>query len=243
MDLFYYGSQDIPPPLGANRSRRREGPAEGANRACEACNSSVAAEDLTEGRASEIYGVVLCAACGGGEESRPENRVELYFCDHCHVSVPVYRVDTGEALAGDGRILCLDCRAGRPRRAIPRVLVVATVVLLLLGGGIFIAEALQGGRPLPPDESPILESLDRRLDELSALLGDGTANREIEEILAALEDCPDDSERRVRDLEEASRRLDGLRAAYESRMRDLEGNTGVLDERVDDLLIEAAPDR
>ena len=142
MDLFYYGSQDIPPPLGASGHRRGE--SEGG--VCEACNAPVTPEELAEGKASEIYGVVLCAACGGEDEAPLENRVELYFCDRCHVSVPVYRVDTGEALSGDGRILCLDCRAGPHRRSVSRHLVVATVALLLIGAGLVFATGF-GGTP------------------------------------------------------------------------------------------------
>lgn len=120
MDLFFYGSQDVPPPPHP-RCERLPRRGDGTPAVCESCSAPVAPDDLRDGRATEIYGLVLCETCR--LKARAEERVELYFCDRCQVSVPVYRVDTGEALAGDGRILCLDCRR-RPNRRLSTVVVV-----------------------------------------------------------------------------------------------------------------------
>ena len=59
MDLFYYGSQDVPPP----RRGDREGPALGRSLFCESCTLPVSSDDLRSGRAYEVFGLVLCATC------------------------------------------------------------------------------------------------------------------------------------------------------------------------------------
>ena len=59
MDLFYYGSQDIPPPLGRGTTPRLRGPS--ASGHCEACNAAVAAGDVGKGRAKIVYGLLLSA--------------------------------------------------------------------------------------------------------------------------------------------------------------------------------------
>jgi len=237
VDLFYYGSQDIPPPLGTSGYRRGE--SEGG--VCEACNAPVTPEELAEGKATEIYGVVLCASCGGDDEALLSNRVELYFCDRCHVSVPVYRVDTGEALSGDGRILCLDCRAGPHRRSTSRLVVVATVALILVGAGFLAAAGIGSNRPAGPDHGDILNSLDDRLSGLAERLGDRRSREAVARILRDLEALDSSADDRAGRLADAIRHLDRLRDEFELRMRDLEGSTGHLHEQLDELLLDAAP--
>ena len=237
MDLFYYGSQDIPPPLGASGYRR--GDREGG--VCEACNAPVTPEELAEGKASEIYGVVLCASCGGDDEAPLENRVELYFCDRCHVSVPVYRVDTGEALSGDGRILCLDCRAGPHRHRVSRFLVVATVALLVVGASLLLVPGIAGDRPSAPDQADILNSLDVRLTRLADRLADRGSREEVAAILHDLEALESTADDRLQRLVDANRLLDRMREQFENRMREFEGSAGHLHEQLDELLLEAAP--
>jgi len=241
VDLFYYGSQDIPPPLGASGPRREESGPGDAERVCEACSAPVSSADLAEGRASEIYGVVLCAGCGGGDEARPEDRVELYFCDRCHVSVPVCRVDTGEALAGDGRILCLDCRAGPRRRSLPRILVVATVSLLLVGAGLLLAPGLGGRRPAAPDQSDLLRSLQDQLEKLTDLLSERPSGREMADAIRGLQGFESTADERVRRFEEAHRLLLRMRGDFDLGMRRSEGDTGRLHEHLDELMLLAAP--
>ena len=163
MGLFYYGSQDTPlPHRGVGRRSRTD-----RSQICESCQTVVPAADIRAGRATEIFGLVLCESCR--MRRRADERIELYFCDHCHVSVPVFRVDTGEALAGDGRILCLDCRGRRSRSGRRRWGV--ALVALLISGGIFAAEVSRRGpaapeKSIPNPGSAWIEQLDRHLESL-----------------------------------------------------------------------------
>jgi hypothetical protein len=241
LDLFYYGSQDIPPRLGGGRDPRESGGEDSTNRLCEACSRPVGPDDLREGRASEIYGVVLCSTCGG-EGAHSEDRVELYFCDRCHVSVPVYRVDTGEALSGDGRILCLNCRGRAPRSRLPRLAVTVAILLLLGLAGAFGLDALLSG-PAPVGHDAALEALDAKLSGLSEVLVEPPGSRDVDGILAGMDDLESAAARRLLGLERARTSLDRLRAEFDRRMRDLSGDAGALHQQVDDLMREATPDR
>ncbi len=106
MELFYHVSRDLELP----RSTRRL-PADQAARACEACGRPVAfGGEPSEGGGT--YGLVFCPEC---RTRLDRSAIQIHFCDGCGVSVPLYAVEGGAALAGDGRILCLKCRAPRPR--------------------------------------------------------------------------------------------------------------------------------
>lgn len=132
MDLFYYGSQDVPLPLGGDGKSPSRARPRGEPAVCESCSAPVTALDLESGRATEEFGLVLCERCR--LRARAEERVELYFCDRCQVSVPVFRVDTGEALAGDGRLLCLSCREREQSGGPPRWMMISAIVLVLAVG-------------------------------------------------------------------------------------------------------------
>jgi hypothetical protein len=242
LDLFYYGSQDIPPRLGGGRDPREGNGEDSTDRVCEACSRPVLPDDLREGRASEIYGVVLCATCGG-EDADSEERVELYFCDRCHVSVPVYRVDTGEALAGDGRILCLNCRGRSHISRLPRLAIVFSVLLVIGVAGAFVLDAVLPSRAPAEGHDAALEALDAKLTGLNRVLADPPGPSDVDGILSGMDDLEDAARSRLLGLERARTSLDRLRAEFDRRMEDLDGNAGALHQQVDDLMREADPDR
>lgn len=159
MDLFYYGSQDVPLPLGRGASRPRSRLHGEAAVYCESCSAPVPEGDLQGGRAAELFGLILCETCR--MKASAEERIELYFCDRCQVSVPVYRVDTGEALAGDGRILCVACRERRtPAARFMRIGALAALLLALLTLGLLLgAEPRDSGGPAPAAVVPMVRAV------------------------------------------------------------------------------------
>jgi hypothetical protein len=162
VQLFYYGTQDVPVPP----RRARPSPFRSRSFLCESCRSAVTGEEIERGTASEVFGLVLCGQCRHRFEG--DDRVELYFCGECGVSVPLFRVETGEAVEGDGRILCLPCRAARRR---PRRWRVAT---LLAAGFLAFAWAL---RP-PPPGPPVGPGSARLIEELLPTIPEGAIPRE-----------------------------------------------------------------
>jgi len=239
VDLFYYGSQDVPLPLEGGRripSRLRKS---GARAFCESCNSPVDPADLKRGRAFEIFGLVLCETCR--MKARAEERIELYFCDRCQVSVPVCRVDTGEALAGDGRILCLDCRRldNGPglllRLLIPLCLVAAIVLSSLLLPELLKSPDLVRARE--PDLAFLLRSaLGRELaaafaDHRSEKLGGRIARFSgVQDAVVAARD------RALRELADNYTSLMRLNGNFEDRMQLLEAEAAELHLKLDALL-------
>ena len=117
MDLFYHAARDIELPRSTRRLR-----AEGLVRACEACGHELEAGEPSEGG---TFGLAFCAECRARLD---RSAIQIHFCDGCGVSVPLYAVEEGSALAGDGRILCLKCRV--PKREGFRPL---WLLLLVLG--------------------------------------------------------------------------------------------------------------
>lgn len=126
MDLFYHASRDIELP----RSTRRVA-ADRAPRACEGCGHELEPGEPSEGG---TFGLAFCAQCRANLD---RSAIQIHFCDGCGVSVPIYAVEEGSALTGDGRILCLRCRvATRPRS---RRLVLVLLALAALAAGVAFA--------------------------------------------------------------------------------------------------------
>jgi hypothetical protein len=238
VDLFYYGSQDFPPPHRGGR----DAPAHGRELFCESCTSSVSADDLRSGRASEVFGLVLCGTCR--ETPDAEERVELYFCDRCHVSVPVYRVDTGEALSGDGRILCLSCRERATRSLLPYLALVGALLLLSAGAWLLY-------RPIPgpentetPPGASVKSRLLERLDEEFARWSPDDAFREVpDEATGGSEALRVERDRVLERLEQAQTHFIQTRSEFGRRMDLLEGEGEALHHDVDSLLREAQAER
>ena len=119
MDLFYHASRDIELPRTSRRAA-----AERSVRACEACGHELEPGEPSEGG---TFGLAFCADC----RARLDNSaIQIHFCDGCGVSVPLYAVEEGSALAGDGRILCLKCRVPARRRMGPFWFVLLAVGLV-----------------------------------------------------------------------------------------------------------------
>ncbi len=246
MDLFYYGSQDVPLPLMGGPGIPARLKRSGAQVYCENCSAAVDAADLKGGRASEIFGLVLCETCR--MKARAEERIELYFCDRCQVSVPVCRVDTGEALAGDGRILCLECRQRRSAgfrmvRLLPVLLVLIAVVagvLLLTGRGPKPSEAV----------APRLEIgsvLDSALLSGFADLGEvpsaaGVSDR-LSRLDLALSELVASRDAIIAELAEQQAALRELGTQFDERMSVLEHESASLHQELDRLIAEPAPVR
>ena len=131
MDLFYHAARDIELP----RSTRRPTSARAA-RACEACGHELEPGEPSEGG---TFGLAFCADCRARLD---RSAIQIHFCDGCGVSVPIYAVEEGSALTGDGRILCLKCRAPAPRRR--RTLLVLLLVLAAAAFGVGLALAIGG---------------------------------------------------------------------------------------------------
>jgi hypothetical protein len=127
MDLFYHASRDIELP----RTGRRVAFQLGA-RACEACGEELEADEPSEGG---TYGLSFCAGC---RDRLDRSAIQIHFCDGCGVSVPLYAVEEGDALAGDGRILCVRCRTPHRNRRMWTVLAVTAVVALAIGATLAI---------------------------------------------------------------------------------------------------------
>ena len=125
MDLFYHASRDIELPRTSRRAA-----AERVARACEACGHELEPGEPSEGG---TFGLAFCADCRARLD---RSAIQIHFCDGCGVSVPLYAVEQGTAITGDGRILCLKCRAPRPTAANPLVLVFLGVAALALGIGL-----------------------------------------------------------------------------------------------------------
>jgi len=128
MDLFYHASRDIELPRTSRRAA-----AERAVRACEACGHELEPGEPSEGG---TFGLAFCADCRARLD---RSAIQIHFCDGCGVSVPLYAVEQGTALTGDGRILCLKCRAPEPVTRSPLVLVFLGVAALALGIGLAFA--------------------------------------------------------------------------------------------------------
>lgn len=123
MDLFYHASRDIELPRSGQRAPFQPGP-----RACEACGAQLEGGEPSEGG---TYGLAFCAGC---RDRLDRSAIQIHFCDGCGVSIPLYAVEGGAALAGDGRILCLRCRAPeRTRRPIWLWLALTAALALLAG--------------------------------------------------------------------------------------------------------------
>jgi hypothetical protein len=114
----------------------------------------VTGEEIERGAASEVFGLVLCGPCR--ERFHGEDRVELYFCGECGVSVPLFRVETGEAVEGDGRILCLECRAARRRPKVRRISILVAALFLVLAW--FLRPAAPGP-PVGPGSARLIGEL------------------------------------------------------------------------------------
>ncbi len=120
MELFYHASRDIELPRSGRRVRFQPGP-----RACEACGAQLEGGEPSEGG---TYGLSFCNEC---RDSLDRSAIQIHFCDGCGVSIPLYAVEGGAALAGDGRILCLPCRAPeRPRQTLWWLVFTAAAALL-----------------------------------------------------------------------------------------------------------------
>jgi hypothetical protein len=128
MDLFYHASRDIELPRTSRRTA-----AERAVRACEACGHELEPGEPSEGG---TFGLAFCADCRARLD---RSAIQIHFCDGCGVSVPLYAVEQGTAITGDGRILCLKCRAPAPSAANPLVIVFLGVAALALGIGLALA--------------------------------------------------------------------------------------------------------
>ena len=122
MELFYHASRDIELPRSSRRSRFQPGA-----RACEACGAELAGAEQSE---AGTYGLTFCADCHARLD---RSAIQIHFCDSCSVSIPLYAVEGGSALVGDGRILCLACRGGGSRDVRMRRLLLVAVAALALG--------------------------------------------------------------------------------------------------------------
>jgi len=130
MDLFYHVSRDIELPRAARRVAFQMG-----TRACEACGEELEANEPSEGG---TYGLSFCTGC---RDRLDRSAIQIHFCDGCGVSVPLYSVEEGDALAGDGRILCLRCRTPRRSRRLWLVLAVTALVALAVGATLAVLRA------------------------------------------------------------------------------------------------------
>jgi len=124
MRIFYHVTRDIELPA-PGRGASRDRPA----RACEACGGPI---PLGEGSETGTYGLSFCPGC---RERLDRTAIQIHFCDGCGVSVPIYAVEEGSALTGDGRILCLKCRAPAARPE-SRVLLVALAAAIATAIGV-----------------------------------------------------------------------------------------------------------
>ncbi len=125
MELFYHASRDIELPRTGCRLAFHVGA-----RACEACGAELEAGARSEGG---TYGLTFCADC---RDRLDRSAIQIHFCDDCGVSVPLYAVEEGAALAGDGRILCLRCRAPGPRGRVGWLLAVTAALALAAGAAV-----------------------------------------------------------------------------------------------------------
>ena len=238
MDLFYNGSQDVPLPLEGGRgipSRLRKS---GARAFCESCSSPVDPADLKRGRASEIFGLILCETCR--MRARAEERIELYFCDRCQVSVPVCRVDTGEALAGDGRILCLDCRRkGNGPSLLIRLLLPLVLVGAIVFGSLVLPELVRTPdlvRAPEPDFGRLLRTVLSR--ELAAAFTDGRSDaldRRISEFSSALERLTDSRDLAIGLVSDNSAKLLNLKQTFDGRTDRFEREFAGLNRKLEEL--------
>jgi hypothetical protein len=130
MDLFYHASRDIELPRSTRRSA-----ADRAARACEACGHELESGEPSEGG---TFGLAFCADCRARLD---RSAIQIHFCDGCGVSVPIHAVEEGSALTGDGRILCLKCRAPAGSPALRLGLVLAAALALVVG--VVLAMALR----------------------------------------------------------------------------------------------------
>lgn len=122
MELFYHVGRDIELPRAGRRVAFQPGP-----RACEACGAELEAGARSEGG---TYGLAFCADC---RDRLDRSAIQIHFCDACGVSIPLYSVEEGAALAGDGRILCLRCRTPSRRRSVGWVLLITALVAAAVG--------------------------------------------------------------------------------------------------------------
>jgi hypothetical protein len=131
MDLFYHASRDIELPRASRGSA-----VERSVRACEACGHELEPGEPSEGG---TFGLAFCADCRARLD---RSAIQIHFCDGCGVSVPMYAVEEGSALTGDGRILCLKCRAVPPRgrRTLLVLLVVGGALIVGIGLALLMAE-------------------------------------------------------------------------------------------------------
>jgi hypothetical protein len=126
MELFYHATRDIEPPRASDAVRSQPGP-----RACEACGAELASGGV--GEEPGTYGLAFCADCRARLD---RSAIQIHFCDGCGISLPLYAVEGGSALAGDGRILCVKCRTRPPaRRRVAVILGLVAAVALVLGVG------------------------------------------------------------------------------------------------------------
>ena len=244
MDLFYYGSQDVPLPLGRGGDRTNGRSRGEAPVYCESCSAPVPEGEVKGGRATEMFGLILCETCR--MKASAEERIELYFCDRCQVSVPVYRVDTGEALAGDGRILCISCREKSTRGGrFVRAGVLALLFFALLSLGLMFApDGMDAAAPPSPDVGALVRSaLDSELGDLgiperSAVLLDG-----LEGLDTALAAARESRAAAMAGLSDAQGSYLRLSSAFDDRMTVLEAEAARFDRQVESLLIEVGPKR
>ncbi len=122
MELFYHVTRDIELPRTGRRVALQPGP-----RACEACGKELRTDEPSEGG---TYGLSFCTAC---RDRLDRSAIQIHFCDGCGVSIPLYAVEAGAALAGDGRILCVRCRTPARRSRMWLVLVLAVALGLAAG--------------------------------------------------------------------------------------------------------------
>jgi len=174
--------------------------------------------------------------------TRAEEKIELYFCDRCHVSVPVYRVDTGEALAGDGRILCVRCRSVEPRRVLRGIATKGLAALLVIAVATLATQFIHARLAEAPTDEPrdsgsFVQRLDGILSRARPAEGAGmeALTARTTELVTALDGFREGREEVLARLAEFNAGLVRMHTEVRRRSERLEGQIRRLEQTVDQL--------